>query len=326
MLVCEAQPAILERSVASDEEKAGREVYTLADLRDWSAATAHAKPPLRLAVFGDPVAHSASPPMHNAALAARGIDARYTRLHIRADELAEALRLIVRHGFIGVNLTLPHKVMALSLLDEVDPHAIALGAVNTVRVNEDGQLRGFNTDGPGFAQALRSEFGVELRDLRVLILGAGGGAGRALAAQCALAGCPYLVLVNRTVEKIHALAETLRSHRVNKTQISALAWETPVVARALQDVDLVVNASTVGLKTGDASPLADMAFLSRLLVFDTVYRADGRPTPLVAAARANGAKATNGTSMLLHQGALAFEHWFNRTAPLAAMRRALEKA
>ena len=236
--------------MASAGEIAAREVYTLADLRDWPAATVHAGPPLRLAVLGDPIAHSASPPMHNAALMAANIAARYTRLHIRPDELADALRLMIRAGFIGCNLTLPHKVAVLPLLDQVDAHAAALGAVNTVRVQGDGRLQGFNTDGPGFGQAVRADFGVDLRDLRVLILGAGGGAGRALAAQCALAGCPRLKLVNRTVEKIHALAETLQGRCANPAQISVLAWETSIVATALEDVDLVVNASTVGLKTG----------------------------------------------------------------------------
>ncbi len=312
--------------MAADEENAGRAVYTLADLRDWPHATAQVKTPLRLAVLGDPVAHSASPPMHNAALAAGGIDARYTRLHIRADELPEALRLVVRAGFIGVNLTLPHKVAALSLLDEVDPHAAALGAVNTVRLHGDGRLHGFNTDGPGFVQAIRADFGVDLRDLRVLILGAGGGAGRALATQCALAGCPRLALVNRTPEKIRALAESLRDLRATGTEISTLAWETAVLSTALQETDLVVNASSVGLRPGDASPLAGVPVPPRLLVFDTVYRADGRSTPLVAAARADGASAVGGMSMLLHQGALAFERWFARPAPLAIMQRALEPA
>lgn len=310
--------------MAADQEPAARAVYTLDDLRDWRAATGHLQPPLRLAVVGDPVTHSISPPMHNAALAAAGIDARYTRLHIQPDELAEAFRLIVRAGFIGVNLTLPHKVAALSLLDAVDLAVTALGAVNTVRVEADGRLQGFNTDGPGFEQAIHAEFGANLRDLRVLILGAGGGAGRALSVQCARAGCPRLVLVNRTIEKIHALAETLRERHAALTEISALSWERSALSNALQDVDLVVNASSVGLKPGDGSPLEDLSVSPRLLVFDTVYRADQQPTSLVAAARASGAKAATGVSMLLHQGALAFEHWFARPAPLAIMQRALE--
>ena len=300
-----------------------REVYTLADLRDWPAATGGVQPPLRLAVLGDPVTHSASPPMHNAALEAGGIDARYTRLHVRPGELADALRLIARAGFIGVNLTIPHKVAALPLLDHIDPHAAALGAVNTVRMEAGGRLRGFNTDGPGFEQAVRAEFGVELRDLRVLILGAGGGAGRALAAQCVLTGCPRLALVNRTTERISTLADTLKNLRAGPTQTAVLAWEPTALSRALADVDLVVNATSVGLKAGDTSPLAGVNISARLFVFDTVYRADGQRTPLVEAAHGIGARATGGLSLLLHQGALAFEHWFARPAPIPLMRQAL---
>ena len=281
---------------------------------------------MRLAVLGDPVAHSASPPMHNAALAACGIDACYTRLHIRPDELADALRLVARAGFIGVNLTIPHKTAALSLLDELDPHAAALGAVNTVLVGAGSRLRGFNTDGPGFEQAVRADFGVELRKLRVMILGAGGGAGRALAAQCALLGCPRLVLVNRTPEKSRALVENLRGQVACAGEISALAWEADALVEALKEVDLVVNASSVGLKPGDVSPLAAADIPSSLLVFDTVYRADGRNTPLVDAAQSSGTRTSGGRSLLLHQGALAFAHWFARPAPVGVMRQALENS
>lgn len=301
-----------------------REVYSLSDLRNWAAATAGVEPPLRLAVFGDPVAHSASPPMHNAGLAACGIDVRYTRLHIRPGELAEALRSLGPAGFIGVNLTIPHKAAALPLLDAVDAHAAALEVVNTVRVDAAGRLVGFNTDGPGFERAVYAEFGVELRTLRVLILGAGGGAGRALSTQCAMLGCPRLLLVNRTFEKARALAEGLRDRYANGAEISALAWESAALSRALPEVDLVVNVSSLGLKADDASPLAGAAIPPGLFVFDTVYRADHQQTSLVEAARAVGARAVGGMSLLLHQGALAFEHWFARPAPLDAMRKALK--
>src|SRR5687768_8338712 len=150
------------------------EIFTLEDLRRWEETGGAQQPPLRLAVFGDPVAHSASPPMHNAALEKCGIDSRYTRLHIRAEELATALRLLPAKGFIGVNCTIPHKAATLPLMDRVDDHARRIGVVNTVAIDGD-ELTGFNTDGPGLVRALRAEFSVDLRDLRVLVLGAGGG-------------------------------------------------------------------------------------------------------------------------------------------------------
>ncbi len=297
-----------------------REVYSLVDLQDWPAAATGISPPLRLAVVGDPVAHSASPPMHNAALAACGINARYTRLHIREDELAAALRLLVPAGFLGVNVTIPHKTAVLPLLDSLDPHAEILGAVNTVRVEPDGTLRGFNTDGPGFAGAVAAEFGLDLQDVKVLVLGAGGGAGRALATQCATAGCARLLLVNRTHEKACDLAESLRVY----TEARAVRWENDALADALRDVDLLVNTTSLGLQAGDPSPLPVELLTPRMRVFDTVYRRDGAPTPLVAAARTANVLAVGGRSLLLYQGALAFEHWFGRAAPLEAMRRSLE--
>lgn len=286
------------------------EVFTLAELRDgWPADGP------RLAVLGDPVAHSLSPPMHDAALSACGLPVRYDRLHVRAEELAETLGLLPARGFLGVNLTIPHKTAALGLLDELDDGVRRLGAVNTVRVEPGGRLRGFNTDGPGFARAVRESFGAELNGLSVMILGAGGGAGQALARQCAGAGCAGLFLVNRTAEKARALAGELAA--------VAVPWEDDALAAALRETDLLVNASAVGLRAEDPCPVPAGSLRPGLRVFDTVYRRDGAPTALVHAARTAGALTADGLSLLLHQGALAFEIWFGRPAPLGAMRGAL---
>ena len=149
-----------------------REVYTADDLREWPEATADVRPPLRLAVFGDPVAHSASPPMHDAALAALNIDARYTRVKVASEQLAKSLESAARQGFLGANLTIPHKVAVMPLLASVDERARQLGAVNTVSPRAGGKWHGSNTDGPGFVRAVRAEFGVPLQGLRVMILGA----------------------------------------------------------------------------------------------------------------------------------------------------------
>lgn len=260
--------------------------------------------------------------MHNAALAACGINVGYTRLHVHADELAAAMRLLMPAGFLGVNVTLPHKTAVLPLLDSLDPHAGKLGAVNTVRVERDGTLRGFNTDGPGLVRAVAAEFGLDLRDAKVLILGAGGGAGRALATQCAIAGCARLFLVNRTHEKARDLAESLGVY----TEARAVRWETAALATALREVDLIVNTTSLGLHADDPSPLPAGLLASPMRIFDTVYRRDGAPTPLVTAAREANIPAVDGLSLLLHQGELAFEHWFGQIAPLEAMRRALENA
>jgi shikimate dehydrogenase len=303
-----------------------KDVYTLADLQDWPAATAGVAPPLRLSVFGDPVEHSVSPQMQNAALEKCGIDARYARLHIRPDELGDALRLLPKAGFIGTNLTIPHKQAALALVDEVDDHARKLGAVNTVVV-EGEKLTGYNTDGPGIVRAVRAEFGVDLRDMRVLILGAGGGAGRAIAVQCAIEGCERLALVNRTFDKAQALAAELLPYfsgpRVSApvARLEAVPWEIPALRFQLQNIDLVINASSLGMKRSDPELLPSSILLPHLLVYDTIYTASR--TKLLKAAAEAGARGVNGLSMLLHQGALSFEIWFNREAPVAEMRAAL---
>jgi len=306
-----------------------KEVHTLADLRDWERASGDDKLALRLAVLGDPVAHSASPPMHNAALEKCGIAARYTRLHIRPEELAEALRLLPAKGFIGVNCTIPHKAATLALMDRVDEHAQRIGVVNTVAV-EGNELVGFNTDGPGLVRALRAEFSVDLRGLRVMILGAGGGAGRAIAMQCGIEGCERLVLVNRTLAKARELATELRpmfqDPRVSGPgdRLQAVAWEEAELRAQLGSIDLLINCTPIGMKRTDSSPVSSALLDPHLLVFDTIYTSSR--TKLMVAADEAGARAANGLSMLLHQGALSFEIWFNRPAPLEEMKAALTAA
>ena len=205
-----------------------QDTYTLADLR--YGRTKDLSPPAKLAVFGDPVAHSLSPQLHNPALEAAGIDGQYIRLHISESEFSEALKLIRELGFVGTNCTIPHKFNAIDAMDEVDDLARQLGAVNTV-VFEDDQMIGFNCECPGFIRAIREEFNVDLRDLRVLILGAGGGAGRAVATQCAVESCERLVLVNRTTEKAEALKSDLAPYFLDERlqgahdRLEVLPWE-----------------------------------------------------------------------------------------------------
>lgn len=302
-----------------------KDVYTLGDLRDWPAET----PPIRLAVLGDPVAHSRSPQMHNAALMAVGIPAAYGRLHVLPEELAEALRLLPERDFMGANVTIPHKPAALALMDDADPQARRAGGVNTVVV-EDRKLLGFSTDGPGLVRAIRGEFGVDVRDLRVLILGAGGGAGRAIAVQCAIEGSARLVLVNRTFERAQALAAELAPDFIETRvtgpmmRLEAVPWHDAALARQLPHIDLVINATPLGMASAElrrVSPVPASLLRPTHLVYDTVYTA-GR-TPLLLAADEAGARGSNGLSMLLHQGALSFEIWFGRAAPLDVMRGAL---
>ena len=286
-------------------------------------------PPARLSVFGEPVAHSKSPGFQNAALQFCRIAAQYVKIHIRPDELASALRSLPVAGFVGTNVTIPHKAGALLSMDEVDDYARMSDAVNTVVVDGE-KLVGFNTDGPGLQRALREEFYADLRDLRVMLLGAGGGAGRAIAVQCARENCERLVLVNRTFEKARALAQELatyfRSDRLvgPAERLEAIPHQESALKEQLAKTDLVINATSIGMRRADP-PLIPAGLLTpNLLVYDTVY-ASGK-TRLIEDAEAAGARVANGLSMLLHQGALSFEIWFGRAAPLDIMREALKAA
>jgi shikimate dehydrogenase len=303
-----------------------KDIFTLADLQSW--ARKKTKTPTRLGVFGQPVAHSLSPQIQNAALEKASIAMRYARFEIAPEELPAALELVPRLNFVGANLTVPHKIAALSLVDEADENARAAGAVNTLKV-DGSRLIGFNTDGAGFSRAIREEFSVDLRDLRVLLLGSGGGA-RAIALQCAKENCERLVIANRDREKANQLAESLRDYFAGPRvlgpvpRLQAIDWDEAAFRFQIANVDLVVNATPLGLDRNDPAPIPARLLAPHLMIYDTTY---GRgATRFVTAAIEAGARAANGLSMLLHQGALAFEIWFGQSAPLAQMREALRAA
>ena len=307
----------------------GKEVYTLTDLENWQTHGSNLDPPARLAVFGDPVDHSLSPQLHNPALEACGIEGQYIRVHLPVEDLKKGLELTRSLGFVGVNCTIPHKFAALDAVDEVDDLARRLGAVNTVVYEEDAVL-GFNSDGPGLVRALREEFSVDLHDLRVLIFGAGGGAGRAAAVQCAVEDCERLVLVNRTREKAEELMKELSSSfesdrlLAQVERLEVIDWNNEALEEALKTVDLIINATSVGLKRTDPELLPRHLIEPFHLVYDMIYSPPR--TKLLQSAANEGARVANGLSMLLHQGAISFEHWFNRDAPVDAMRTGLRKA
>ena len=293
--------------------------YTLPDLASRNLLDAGERKPARLAVLGCPIGHSASPVMHQAALDAAGIEARYVRLEVPVGRVGEALARLRELGFIGCNVTVPHKLEAMAACDEVAESARVLGAVNTIRFDADG-MHGFNTDGPGFVRSLASELGVELAGRKVAILGAGGGAGQALAAQCVMEGVAGLVLVNRTVAKLADLAARLRALRAD-VAIEALSFDGAGLAAACLACDGIVNASSVGLKPGDPAILPAGCLRREHWVYDCIYQPP--VTPLLALAGEVGCRTANGRGMLIQQGALAFQHWFPGTDPLAVMAAAL---
>lgn len=272
----------------------------------------------RLGVIGNPIAHSKSPQMQQPALDAADIDARYVRLlaDTGAGAFEDLLDALAMRGFIGVNVTVPFKKRAHNTAVSLDPLATLSGAVNTLVRRADG-WHGYNTDGPGFSRAIEETAHRPLRELRVLIMGACGGAGSALACQCALEGCPSLTLVNRPRPELAELADKLRAHAT--TPISTHHFDAPGLAESVSQADLVVNATSLGLHEGDPMPVSPALLRPGQLVYDIVTH----ETALHRTATARGCTAATGQGMLLWQGAIAFEHWFSQMPDVEAMRKGL---
>jgi shikimate dehydrogenase len=264
----------------------------------------------QVCLLGYPVGHSLSPLMHGAAFAALGIDAEYGLWETHPSQLAANVAALRGPGYLGANVTIPHKEQVVRLLDEVSPLALRAGAVNTI-VKRGGILHGENTDIGGFLWPLRAG-GAALDRWRVTVLGAGGAA-RGVAVALLDAGVPRLTIVNRTPERAQALADALGDER-----IEVLALGDNWVGGALAQSDLVVNATAAGWRPEDP-PLLAPALLQRLpdhaLVYDLTYRR----TPLLRAAEERGLATLDGLPMLVEQGALAFQFWTGREAPRPTM-------
>lgn len=295
-------------------------VHTLNDLSSRNLLDAGHTKPARLAVIGHPVAHSASPRMHQPALDEAGIDARYIALDIEPGQIVEAFKRMRDLGFIGCNVTVPHKFDALAACDEIDDAARDLGAVNTIRFDPDA-TRGSNTDGYGFEHAVKESLNFDLTGKSVLIVGAGGGAGGAIASHCVRSGVARLILVNRTLSKIEALAQRLANAKTEIITLSSESMSGPANLALAHSSDLLVNTASLGLKKDDPSPLPEVCFAPSHAVFDTIY--EPPRTSFLRAAEAAGVRTANGTGMLLHQGVRAFEIWFPGSTPTEAMRRGL---
>ena len=251
--------------------------------------------------------------MHNAAYAALGLNWRYLAFEVDPKNLRAAIEGAKAMGFAGLNLTVPHKLLAVEMVDELDESAKTWGAVNTIRFGPDGAV-GFNTDADAITRAIREDLKLELRGAKVLLLGAGG-AGRTAALKLASENVAELFLVNRTQSKAEEITKEIKRRFPSVRVASGF----PKAA-----VDLVMNATSLGLKADDASPLDEKQFSLKQTraVYDMIYQP--AETKLLAAAKAAGCKTANGIGMLVHQGAKAFEIWTGKSAPLDVMRRAAE--
>jgi shikimate dehydrogenase len=269
-------------------------------------------------LFGDPVSHSLSPAMHQAAFRAAGLNAAYLPWAVAAADLPDAIRALRGlHNFLGANLTIPHKEAVISLLDRLTLDARAIGAVNTI-VRQGDALLGDNTDAAGFLASLAAVLPDGPKGAITVVLGAGGAA-RAVAVALARAGCGRVQILNRTPARALQLAAAVAAQAPDCTVVSG---PLEPAARLDPAADLVVNTTAVGLRADDPPLFAYERLDPHAVVYDLIYRPP--ETPLLAAARRRGCRSLNGLGMLLEQGALAFERWTGRPAPRAVMRAALE--
>ena len=273
---------------------------------------------IRLGVIGNPIAHSKSPQMQQAALDTAGIDCRYIRIlaETAPQGFENVLSKLAACGFIGANVTVPFKKQAFAIATQADALSSLCGAANTL-VRKGNEWHCHNTDGPGFERAILELSGKQLRELNILILGACGGAGSALAAQCALAGCSKLTLVNRPRPELQQMQAKLAP--VTQGELRAAHFDSPQLPQLLEEAQLIVNATSLGLAEGDPMPIPTELLHSGQLVYDIVTH----DTPLRRCAEAQGCLTDNGIGMLLWQGAYAFEHWFGYMPDVAAMRAGL---
>jgi shikimate dehydrogenase len=268
------------------------------------------------AVFGDPVEHSMSPAMHNAAYATLFMDRVYLAFHVTPEHLRSALHAMLTLGFLGANLTVPHKEAAARIIKNLSAEAKLLRAVNCV-VNDRGKLRGDNTDARGLEADLRA-LGVDLRARLAIVIGAGGAAASAILALSRL-GAARIVIANRTRSRAANLARRFHSpHSSRHVELSVRGLDALADASLLGDAALVLNATSMGLTTGAFAPLDYAATSAQCFFYDAIYRAEA--TPFLREAIALGRPYADGAGMLINQGELAFE-LFNRVPPPAGVMR-----
>ncbi len=293
--------------------------FSLTELKRWRfEATA-------LAVIGHPIEHSISPEMHNAALTAMAKKDgafeswEYFRFDIPPELLPDAIPLFHRHRFRGMNLTLPHKVQVMDLLEKIDPVARSMGAVNTLLWSPEG-YHGYNSDGYGLKRALEVDLDASLQGADVILLGAGGAA-RAAAVQCLESGCKELWIGNRTASRLEAMLAGLRkckdANRVTGFSLSEIPRELPRSG-------VLINATSLGLREDDPAPIDTARFDRSLRIFDMVYTPPR--TTLMKSAEERGMRTANGLSMLVWQGVRSLEIWSQAEVPDETMFGAVRKA
>ncbi len=273
-----------------------------------------------LGVIGDPIAHSFSPDMHNAAIDALGAAYCYVAFHVLPDEVGSALQGMRGLGIRGLNVTIPHKLAVMEYLDRISEEALAVGAVNTIS-QESGELVGYNTDVYGVLTALEQAAGLETLPECCVVLGAGGAARAAVYALANRPEVKVLTVLNRTVDRAQALARDME--KITGKAVRAEGMDVAVQARVFADAGLVVNTTSLGMHPHvEGTPLQDENVLHPdLVLYDTVF--NPLETRLMRQFKEAGAQAYGGLDMLVYQGARSFQIWTGEEPPADVMKQAV---
>lgn len=268
-------------------------------------------------IIGHPIDHTLSPAMHNAAFRELGLDLIYIAFEVESEHLHESISGIRSLGIHGLNVTIPHKEDVINYLDEIDPEAKKIGSVNTI-VNRDSQLVGYNTDGIGAIKALKDNK-VELKEKKILLLGAGGSA-KSIAFTLSKF-VKKIMILNRTEERAKKLTDNLKLMFDIEITWDHLSQEA--VRQNLIDADILINATSIGMNPKSENLIKSEWLTSRICIFDIVYSPNG--TKLIQNAKRIGAKAIDGIDMLVYQGAMTFKIWTGREPPIGVMKEAIKK-
>lgn len=269
-----------------------------------------------IGIFGDPIDHSLSPHMHNAAFELLGLDYAYIPFHVSSDDLGNAVQSIRALKLRGVNVTVPHKVAVMEFLDELDEQAEHIGSVNTI-VNDNGKLIGYNTDGRGYIKSLHEETDLNIEGINVMIMGAGGSA-RSIVSALITKNPKEIVIVNRTLTRAEALAIEFQKH-TSTTKLKALSITDGLFGHEIEETKLFINATTMGMLDIDMPPIPLEHLQPSAIISDIVYSPIN--TPIIKEAEEMGFTVHRGIGMLVYQGAIGFELWTGEKAPADLMRK-----
>ncbi|HXN08008.1 MAG TPA: shikimate dehydrogenase [Nitrospiria bacterium] len=272
-----------------------------------------------VAILGHPISHSKSPQMHQAAFEALKLDFAYLPFDIEPRKLESAVNALKTLGFSGFNVTVPFKEKIIPLLDVVAPDARIIGAVNTVLI-KDNKLTGFNTDGKGFIRSVQKAWKIRLAGKKIVIIGAGGSS-KAIAVSLCMEKAVSIGILNRTLSKGRNLSDHL-ARLFRRPEIFSLPLYGNDTRDAIAQADLLINTTSLGLNPKDPSPLPSGYIRPGMKVYDLIY--NPAETRFLKEAKKTGCQVLNGSSMLLCQGALAFEIWTGKMPPLAVMAQAID--